>query len=296
MNRLVKKNKYGFYELINKPTSNELSKYYEEKYYQESRSNYEQNYTAEEIKYFHNKIEQKYEIVMKNLCYRDYNKARFLDIGCGEGWALKYFKSKGWDVTGLDYSNYGCEKHNAECLGNLITGDVYVNIESLRGKQNLFDCIWLGNILEHVLDPLLLLNDCHDLISKDGILIVEVPNDFSAVQQYLLKNDYIQSSFWIMAPDHISYFNADGLKLLCDAAGWDFRDLMTDFPIDLDLLNANTNYVVNPQVGKSCHTSRVTIENFLHDISVEKVNKLYQAFADLGVGRSIVGFFKKRDK
>jgi len=294
MNGLVKKNKYGFYELINKPTPNELSKYYEEKYYQEARGSYEKNYAAEEIKYFHNKIEQKYQIAIKNLSCSDDKKARFLDIGCGEGWALKYFKGKGWDVTGLDYSNYGCEKHNVECLSHLITGDVYINIECLREEKQIFDCIWLGNVLEHVIDPLLLLNDCRDLISQDGVLIIEVPNDFSAVQQYLLQNDYIPKSFWVMDPDHISYFNVDGLKLLCDEAGWDFKDIMTDFAIDLDLFNINTNYVVNPKVGKSCNMARVTIENFLHDISVEKVNKLYQAFADLGVGRSIIGFFKKR--
>jgi hypothetical protein len=44
-------------------------------------------------------------------------------------------------------------------------------------------------------------------------------------------------------------------------------------------------------LGKGCHQVRVVIENLLHDISPEKTNEFYQALANLGLGRNIIGFF-----
>tara|TARA_B110000008_G_C16886636_1_gene531130 strand:+ start:258 stop:545 length:288 start_codon:yes stop_codon:yes gene_type:complete len=87
-------NKYGFYELLNKPTSQELEVYYSEKYYQDSKSStYDLKYSAQEIQYKFNKILQ------KNLLIKDIigeKSGLFLDVGSGEGFALKFFKDLGW--------------------------------------------------------------------------------------------------------------------------------------------------------------------------------------------------------
>jgi len=54
------KNDYGFIELLNKPTQQELDIYYSKKYYQESLSNtYALKYSSSESQYIINKIHQK---------------------------------------------------------------------------------------------------------------------------------------------------------------------------------------------------------------------------------------------
>lgn len=106
----------------------------------------------------------------------------------------------------------------------------------------------------------------------------------------------ISRSFWIIKPDHISYFNHSGLTALCEDNGWECKNVLSDFPIDWNLFNSNTNYVENPVKGSSCHKARLQIDNLMHNISVEKTNKFYQSLADLGLGRQIIGFFQLSEK
>ena len=51
----VIKRKFGYYQLKDKPTNEELSDYYANKYYQEGVGSYEIEYSDVEIKYIKNK-------------------------------------------------------------------------------------------------------------------------------------------------------------------------------------------------------------------------------------------------
>lgn len=290
----LRKNRFGFYELAAKPSAEELSRYYAQKYYQDSCSTYQQGYPEEELRYVRNKLGQKYAILSTLLEGRQTGPPAFLDVGAGEGWALSFFKERGWQCTGLDYSQFGCQTHNPSCLADLMVGDIYENLATLLEKRHSFDVILLDNVLEHVLEPLELLDRLRGLVRPAGVLIIEVPNDCSALQQHLLEHGHISRPFWVAVPDHISYFNREGLLALCQAAGWEGRDLVGDFPIDFNLLNPATNYVEDRSAGKACHQTRVAVENLLHEISPEKTNELYRLLAGLGLGRQIIGFFQEK--
>ncbi|MFA4884234.1 MAG: class I SAM-dependent methyltransferase [Candidatus Margulisiibacteriota bacterium] len=284
----VRKNEYGFFSAIDMPSKEKLTDYYKENYFQENKGSYESVYSRAEVEYFQNKIEQRYQVIKEHL---GGNKKTFLDVGCGEGWALKFFKSKGWQVVGLDYSEYGCKKNNPECADDLIVGDIYENLSAIIAKENRYDVIWLDNVLEHVLDPYKLLKDCRSIISDQGVCVIEVPNDFSSLQTFLLRNGYIDDEFWVCLPDHLHYFNNEGLRNICLRSGWKTVDMISDYPIDLRLMNENTNYVRDKTKGKSCHKERVAVENLMHSISVDKTNNYYRALSELGLGREISGFF-----
>ncbi|MNW45224.1 bifunctional 3-demethylubiquinone-9 3-methyltransferase/ 2-octaprenyl-6-hydroxy phenol methylase [compost metagenome] len=284
-------NQYGFFELLNQPTDIELENYYKDIYYQESKGSYSKSYEVDEIEYFNNKYEQKYSILVEhNILSCDTRE--FLDIGCGEGWGLNFFYSKGWNVTGVEHSSYGCSIHNEGMLPFLSEGEPEDFIKKLIAENKKFDVIWLDNVLEHLRNPLEMLMYCSRLLSDHGILAIEVPNDFSVVQKRLLEKGCINGEFWVLIPDHLSYFNKDGLINLCSAAGLKYVDIISDYAIDFDLFNPCSNYKANPSVGPNSHKSRIEIENMLHSISVEKTNKLYRVYAELGIGRQITGFFK----
>jgi 2-polyprenyl-3-methyl-5-hydroxy-6-metoxy-1,4-benzoquinol methylase len=287
----VIKNKFGYYELKNKPSAAELKSYYSEKYYQENSATYDKHYSDDEIKYFINKIEQKYYVIKDK--FRGIKKPEFLDIGCGEGFALNYFKEKGWKITGLDYTSFGCDTHNPDVSENIIIGDIFESLESLKLSEKKFDLIWLDNVLEHVPEPGQLLKLCFETGKDNSALLIEVPNDFSELQYLALKKGFIDEKFWVVTPDHISYFNKDGLINLCSSAGWKNFRTIGDFPIEINLLNNNTNYIKDKAKGKSSHFQRVEFENLLHDISIEKTNRLFEALADLGLGRALIGIFIK---
>ncbi|KUO78109.1 MAG: hypothetical protein APF81_06860 [Desulfosporosinus sp. BRH_c37] len=287
----VFKNSFNFFELKEKPSEEELKNYYKNKYYQENNGPYTIQYSDDEVTWFNNMLNRRYAII-NNIMGNKEAGMRFLDVGCGEGWALGFFKRKKWEVLGLDFSDYGCKSHNPDCLSHLRVGNIYDTLTSLVIEKEKFDVIWLDNVLEHVLDPLSLLQVCKGLIKAQGVLVIEVPNDFSPLQQLLYNKGIVSKPFWVLIPDHINYFNCEGLDAICRSTGWETRFLMSDFPIDLNLFNPNTNYVNEPTRGKSCHQARIDIENFLSLISETKLNNLYEVIADMGLGRSIVSFLQ----
>lgn len=287
----IKQNKYGYYSVVDLPSQHELESYYNLKYYQTGKGSYELNYSHDEINYFFNKIEEKVHVVSK---FKELTaKSSVIDIGCGEGWVLKYFKDRGIDVVGLDYSAFGCEKNNPDCMSLVLTGDIYKNLNNILDDGKKFDLVWLDNVLEHVIDPLDLLAKCNSILSADGVLMVEVPNDFSVLQNYLKEKEYIDKQFWIAYPDHLSYFNKDGLDNLAREVGLKSVFTMSDFPIEINLLNTNVNYVNDRTVGKSCYLSKIKFENLLHSISVENAINFYKSLMKLGIGRCVISFFIK---
>lgn len=286
---MIQKNKYGYYEIQEKPSLEELSEYYNKKYYQVEDHAYQHNYSEAEIQFFHNKIAQKYLAIKDKLEKKD--SYTLLDVGCGEGFCLKHFKELGWNVAGCDFSDFGIKAHNPDCAQYMLVGDIYEHLSILVKAGKSFDLIWLDNVLEHVLTPLELLSMCKELSTPNGILIIEVPNDFSVLQDLLLKNNFINSQFWVVVPDHVSYFNKVGLASICEEAGWTAFRFLSDFPIDFNLVNPEANYILDRAKGKAAHQQRVMLDNLIHQISPEGANKLYEAFADLGLGRQIIGIF-----
>lgn len=286
----VRRNEYGFYELVDKPTPEELRQYYADKYYQSGAGEYQAaGYSREEVEYFRAKIEQKDLIVQRLLGATGDDPARLLDVGAGEGWTLRHYTEQGWECVGIDFSNVGMASHNPDLLDDLITGDIHEALENLDGTKP-FDVLWLDNVLEHVREPLDLLTQLRRLANPGAVLVIEVPNDFSRIQQHLLDEGKVSRPFWIAVPDHLSYFNKSGLTALTAAAGWTTQTVVADYPIDFDLFNPHTNYIMDRSIGKMSHRSRVEIENLIHSISPTGANKLYEALADLGLGRQIIAF------
>ncbi len=172
----IQKHELGFYEIKDKPTVQELQDYYANKYYQEVSSNsYEINYSKDELKYFRVRNERYHSVAKK---IRKTEEGSFLDVGCGEGFGLSYFKELGYIVKGLDFSSRGVSSQNPDCLNELVTGDLFELLKIEIESKNTYDIIYLQNVLEHVINPIGLLNDLHNILSLDGVIILTVPNDF----------------------------------------------------------------------------------------------------------------------
>ena len=238
------------------------------------------------------KLEQKYLLIKQHL--PEVEHYDFLDVGCGPGACLNFFKNKNnFTVLGLDYSIYGAEQWYPSICENMIVGDIYESFDTLISSKKSFNIINIDCVLEHLEDPTLILKKSIDLMKKDSIAIIQVPNDFSPLQQHLYESGRITEPSWVRSPDHLSYFNKDGLINLCKSVGLEVVDMLGDHFIEFSAFNDNTNYFKNKSVGSSCHLASVEIESFLWNISNEKTLQLYRAFMDMGIGRRITGVFKK---
>ena len=293
MDHRLKRHVLGYWEVAVKPTTAELQSYYANKYYQEGKGSYALAYGVDELAYFKAKLEQRWHVLNPLLFQKkQHAPKKMLDVGCGEGYALAFFQNKGLDVRGFDFSSAGVESKNPACRDALVTGDVFdlLQKEILSGRK--YDVVWLQNVLEHVLDPIDLLQSLRKLVASDGVAVVTVPNDCSIVQKAARQHGHIDSAFWVSPPDHLSYFDAGSLNAIARHANWDCVMTLGDFPVDWLLFHPGSNYVREKALGGGAHRARVQIENLIHEQPIDASVEFWAAAGKLGIGRNITAFLK----
>lgn len=295
MDSRLKKHSLGFWEIINKPSSHELQQYYAEKYYQEGRGSYELEYTTEEISYFRAKLEQRFAVINQQLHFVANQERKMLDVGCGEGYALSFFRSKGWQAKGLDFSSAGVNSKNPSCLDALTTGDVFELLDTEIAKSEKYDVVWLQNVLEHVINPLDLLKSLRRLVKPNGITVITVPNDCSITQEIAMAKGHVEHAYWVAPPDHLNYFDYTSLKATVEAMGWSCIEVLADFPVDWFLFHPKSNYIRDKSAGKPAHIARVQLENLIHERPIEDVIQFWSKMAKVGLGRDITAFLKSQE-
>lgn len=293
----VKRNRHGFYQLDPIPSEKELQEYYAQKYYQNEKGSYSHSYNDDELEFIRGRSAEK-ELLIKKFYMPASNLSRggvisLIDVGCGEGFVLDYFNTRGYDVTGIDYSDYGIKSQNPNVADKLIQGNLIEVCDSLINQGKNFDVLNLDNVLEHVRSPEEVLKRAHALLKPNGLLMIAVPNDFNPLQMFMFDNQMIHKMTWLAVPDHISYFNRDGLVSLCRDFSFVEDFIYGKWFTEFFALNKNTNYYDNPKVGHDCHLARVAMEKLFQEISPEKTLNLERALGEMGLGRLLVGVFHK---
>lgn len=280
----------GFHQLESIPSAEELEQYYANKYYQEGHGEYREQYDDLEQQYIRAMVERKVDALQRSVPELPV-RGRILDVGCGEGHTLAHFHDLGWEIVGIDHSVDGVLRHHPRLKPYVTQSDIISHIKDLVACGRVFDIVWLDNVLEHARDPQTLLLQCRSISTEGGALIVEVPNDFSLVQRDLVRLGKIDDRAWVVAPDHISYFNRPALARLAASAGWEERTSIADFPIDWFLYHPGSNYYRSPEVGPDAHRARMHLEWLLAQQEPGTVFKFLQSMADVGFGRQILSIF-----
>ena len=137
-------------------------------------------------------------------------KGNILDIGCCTGGLLVEAKKRGWEVVGVDPSQWAVKMANK--LHNL---KVYNGIiESYKAPKNSFDAITMLDVLEHVINPRTLLLKVNDLLKPSGILCIVTPDYGSLTARLLGKR------WWGVRLAHLSYFRKEDLYNIIQEAGF----------------------------------------------------------------------------
>ncbi len=283
----------GFLELSQKPDEESLERYYAEKYYQTEAGNYRQSYSNHELEVIRLRIALRADRareLMNNEVRAGGGVGRLLDVGCGEGFVLAAFAADGWEVSGIDHSLAGVQRMNSQMLEYVEQDNVFAALDRRITSGEKYDLVWLGNVLEHVLDPVALLRSLRKLLTPGGIAVIVVPNDGNEFHEELFSERMISERFWISIPDHISYFTADSLRQTAAATGWAVRDLQGDFPVDFFLAHEGSNYVADREKGPSAHAARLRLERLIGRQGVTAANRFYSALGNVGFGRNIVAY------
>lgn len=100
------------------------------------------------------------------------NKLKILELGCGYCNLLKLLDKK-FQATGID-NNYYLIDRAKELKLDVIQLNIETRLLSL--KLNNYDIIILNQVLEHLKNPLTVLEKCKFLLKFNGIVIISVPN------------------------------------------------------------------------------------------------------------------------
>lgn len=264
------------------PSDKELLSYYKKEYFQSAKPEYLSE-DRKEIEHRNIFFDQRLDFFTKNAPGRS-----LLDIGCGDGLFLERAKGRGFKVYGVEPSEQASSIARSNSL-NVFNG----TLDSfIKQNEKLFDIVHLKNVLEHVNNPNLVLNECIKLLKREGILYLEVPNDFNLFQVFgsWINNE---SKSWICIPDHINYFNFNSLgKLLLNKKLTILRR-DTTFPIYF-FLCLKLNFIKNKQLGKKLHLLRVKLELFCLKNSLNGFRHLFYRFlSQIGLGRTVIYYAKK---
>ncbi|NWF91930.1 MAG: class I SAM-dependent methyltransferase [Syntrophaceae bacterium] len=94
-----------------------------------------------------------------------------LDIGCGTGSNLRVFTSTGLNVVGLDRSIRALRFSQKKFKFPLVNGD----LNGLPFKNQSVGLIIAADILEHLDNDLIGVQELHRVLKKNGVLILTVP-------------------------------------------------------------------------------------------------------------------------
>jgi 2-polyprenyl-3-methyl-5-hydroxy-6-metoxy-1,4-benzoquinol methylase len=280
--------KYGFLQVAPTPSAEEIAKFYAEEFYSSGYQGF--NNSALEVltrdQEFHVAHWDDIRKQVEAIAGRPMAGMSVLDVGCGWAQALLHFKSKGADCHGFDPADEAVAHGRKNGLDVVKAGMDQMDV--FGGKR--FDVVTLMNVLEHVADPIGVLTEIRAKVLKpNGVLVIEVPNEFNAFQVCGQKvNDLHQ--WWFVPPSHLNYFNGQTLKQTLDGLGYDVKYAESSFPLEMFLVFGD-NYVKDRDLGRKCHERRMAFEMNLRKHGFENVlHDLYQSFAERNLGRTVVAY------
>jgi SAM-dependent methyltransferase len=141
------------------------------------------------------------------LRWRD--SGRLLDIGCATGEFLRVAR-RHFEVQGVEVSPTALERARASFGDQVFAGDVL----EANFHGGAFDVITLFSTVEHLADPVAVLQECRRLLREGGILVVKTPN-FSSLNRRVLRSGW--SGYKL--PGHRFFFTPRGVRHLFARVG-----------------------------------------------------------------------------
>jgi SAM-dependent methyltransferase len=108
---------------------------------------------------------------------RGSDEQRCLDIGCGNGTTLRYFRWLGWDSVGFEFDE------SAAATSRRVSGcEVMVGkLEAAGFRDGEFSMIHMNHVVEHLPDLRKTLELCSKFLRPAGRLVLKYPNPKSGV-------------------------------------------------------------------------------------------------------------------
>lgn len=127
--------------------------------------------------------------------------AKILEVGSGLGYLTYAFNKAGFDCEGIDYSD------TATNFANKLYGEKYFQgtVEGFSvNRSSIYDVIVATEVIEHVVDPNLFVENIMKMLKSGGSLILTTP----------IKDIHPVGTIWETnpAPEHLWWFTEKGIE------------------------------------------------------------------------------------
>lgn len=260
--QIVKCKVCGFVHVLPLYSEEELEKYYENIYAESTPSHlwYEKFYNIQKWK----------------------KTGTVLDIGCWDGKQLEIFSQAGWQCVGTELNKKAAAVAAAKGI-EIHQISIRQFFENFSDRK--WDVINAAYILEHIPDPAGFLVRLKNNMRKDAILIIELPNEFNPFQLAFIK-DHQLPPYWIALPDHLNYFDKEGIETLLRQTGFEVIHGESSFPMEMFLLMGD-DYLQDKSIGKRSFQKVLEMERILRQYQSGLISEFYGYLFQCGIGRSM---------
>ncbi|MBI4982361.1 MAG: methyltransferase domain-containing protein [Candidatus Omnitrophica bacterium] len=148
--------------------------------------------------------------LLLNKLIRFRRKGRILDVGCAAGFLLDEAKKLGWEVSGVELSSWAVKYAKQEFGLNVFEG----GLKDAGFAYNYFDAVVMTDVIEHLPDPRMVLEEARRILKTDGILCISTPDIESLLSKIL------GAKWWGIQQSHLFYFSRKTINRMLDAAGF----------------------------------------------------------------------------
>lgn len=205
--RIVKCNKCGLVFLNPRPKRKIISRYYQKKSYWgiDLLNGNEKQISYKKMR------RMRFQGIYKEILRRKKGGIIF-DVGAGTGLFLSKFKELGWGVDGIEVAKEACEFAKKNYHIDLRCGDFH----SMRERNNYYDVIVMESVLEHLHNPGKCLKKVRNMLKKNSLLVITVPN-IEGLGALIFKKRWLG----LHPPKHLYHFSKDTISKILKIYGFE---------------------------------------------------------------------------
>ena len=183
------------------------------------------------------------------------NAKNILDIGCSAGGFLDCAKSSGWKTYGVELNEK--EAAYADEKGHNIHNEL---LENINFTQDM-DAVTLWDVFEHLKDGFGYLEQIKSLLSKNGVIFMQIPSADSLAAKILQEKCNMFDGI-----EHVNLYSYKAIEKLAKKCGLKIMHCETVVS-EIGVMNNYLNYE-DPYFGNTTNTS-----NLLNLIDEETLHK-----------------------
>jgi SAM-dependent methyltransferase len=141
------------------------------------------------------------------------DQGKLLDVGCGDGERVEWYRQRGFDAHGIETSARAVEHATSRGL-NVREG----TLTAVHYADEAFDVVVMAHVLEHTHSPRMYLQEAFRILKPGGTLAVAVPNiDSQSAKAF--------GASWqlLMPPLHLFHFSVETLSQFLVDTGFEIE-------------------------------------------------------------------------